>query len=185
MNAENKSVSADLNLNPFWMPFTANQQFKAAPKIMTGAKGMYYQSDDGRQVLDGTSGLWCCNAGHGRDAITEAVTQQIKQLDFAPTFQMGHPIAFRLAERLSEMAPTEINKVFFTNSGSESADTALKIALAYHHARGDDGRTRLVGREKGYHGTNFGGMSVGHCCQSQGLRQLIARRRPPNSYPRH
>jgi len=161
MNAENEPSAKVKNMDEFWMPFTANQQFKASPRIMTKAKGMHYTSDNGSQILDGTSGLWCCNAGHGREAITEAVTQQIKHMDFAPTFQMGHPIAYRLAEQLAEIAPTGINKVFFTNSGSESADTALKIALAYHRARGDSGRTRLIGREKGYHGTNFGGMSVG------------------------
>jgi beta-alanine--pyruvate transaminase len=149
------------SLDEFWMPFTANQQFKRSPRMMTSAEGMYYTSEDGRQVLDGTSGLWCSNAGHCRKEIIEAVTRQIKQMDFAPTFQMGHPIAYELARRLGELAPANLNKVFFTNSGSESADTALKIALAYHHAKGDKKRTRLIGREKGYHGTNFGGMSVG------------------------
>lgn len=161
MNAKNELSTPVRNLQDFWMPFTANQQFKAAPRIMTGAKGMYYTSDNGDQILDGTSGLWCCNAGHGRETITEAVRAQLEQMDFAPTFQMGHPVAFELAERLSEIAPAGLDKVFFTNSGSESADTALKIALAYHRARGDSNRRLLIGREKGYHGTNFGGMSVG------------------------
>ncbi|MED6333452.1 MAG: aspartate aminotransferase family protein [Pseudomonadota bacterium] len=161
MDAKSNSTLTIGSLQEFWMPFTANQQFKAKPRILAAAKGMYYQSDDGRKVLDGTSGLWCCNAGHGRDSITTAVSQQLEQLDFAPTFQMGHPQAFELAERLTQISPPGLNKVFFTNSGSESVDTALKIALAYHQARGDSGRTRLIGREKGYHGTGFGGISVG------------------------
>ncbi|MDG2090271.1 MAG: aspartate aminotransferase family protein [Gammaproteobacteria bacterium] len=143
------------------MPFTANKQFKAKPRILVSADGMYYQSDDNRKILDGTAGLWCCNAGHGRKTITDAVHQQINQLDFAPTFQMGHPLPFKLAQRLSKISPDGLNKVFFTNSGSESVDTALKIALAYHQVRGDQGRTRLIGREKGYHGVGFGGLSVG------------------------
>ena len=149
------------NLDNFWMPFTANRQYKAKPKVLVSAEGMYYQSDDGRKILDGTAGLWCCNAGHSRCEITAAVTQQIAQLDYAPTFQLGHPLAFQLAERLSSLAPADLNKVFFTNSGSEAVDTALKIALAYHQANGDHNRTRLIGREKGYHGVGFGGISVG------------------------
>ena len=143
------------------MPFTANRQFKHAPRLLESAKGMFYRSNDGREVLDGTAGLWCCNAGHAHPRIVEAVQKQIATLDFAPTFQMGHSPAFELAERLAEIAPAGINKVFFTNSGSESADTALKIALAYHRVRGEGQRTRLIGREKGYHGVGFGGMSVG------------------------
>ena len=149
------------NLDQFWMPFTANRQFKAKPRLLESAAGMYFTSSDGRQVLDGTAGLWCCNAGHGRREITEAVSKQIAKLDFAPTFQMGHPLPFELAERLAEIAPKGLNKVFFTNSGSESADTALKIALAYQRAIGQGTRTRLIGRELGYHGVGFGGISVG------------------------
>ncbi|QIZ84617.1 aspartate aminotransferase family protein [Bermanella marisrubri] len=145
----------------FWMPFTANRQFKAEPRLMVSAEGMYYQTEDGRNVLDGTAGLWCVNAGHGRKRISEAVAKQIQQLDFAPTFQMGHPLPFELAERLVKHTPDGLNRVFFTNSGSESADTSLKIAIAYHKAKGNHGKTRLIGREKGYHGTNFGGISVG------------------------
>ncbi|MFA5580612.1 MAG: aminotransferase class III-fold pyridoxal phosphate-dependent enzyme, partial [Paracoccaceae bacterium] len=125
------------------MPFTANRQFKAAPRMLVGAQGMYYTSADGRAVLDGTSGLWCCNAGHGRAQITKAVSTQLAQLDYAPNFQMGHPLAFELATRLRDLAPAPLEHVFFTNSGSESVDTALKIALAWHKARGDGGRTRL------------------------------------------
>ena len=145
----------------FWMPFTANRQFKQKPRLMASAQGMYYTSTEGHKILDGTGGLWCCNAGHGRKRIIDAVQQQIATLDFAPTFQMGHPLPFVLAERLVEIAPEGINHVFFTNSGSESVDTALKIALAYHRARGEGQRTRLIGREKGYHGVGFGGISVG------------------------
>ena len=161
MNAKSKPSPVVQNLEKFWMPFTSNQRFKAEPKILAAAKGMYYISDRGQKILDCTSGLWCCNAGHGRETITEAVKLQLNHMDFGPTFQVGHPIAFRLAERLCEITPTGFDHVFFTNSGSESADTALKIALAYHRARGDSDRIRLIGREKGYHGTNFGGMSVG------------------------
>ena len=149
------------SLDDFWMPFTANRQFKANPRLLESAEGMYFTSSDGRQVLDGTAGLWCCNAGHGRREITEAVSRQIAKLDFAPTFQMGHPLPFELAERLADVAPKGLNKVFFTNSGSESADTALKIALAYQRAIGQGTRTRLIGRELGYHGVGFGGISVG------------------------
>ena len=148
-------------MDAFWMPFSANRQFKAHPRLMASASGMYYRTVDGREVLDGTGGLWCCNAGHARPRIVEAVQQQIATLDFAPTFQMAHPLPFTLAERLVEIAPDRLNHVFFTNSGSESVDTALKIALAYHRARGEGQRTRLIGREKGYHGVGFGGISVG------------------------
>jgi len=149
------------NLDAFWMPFTANRQFKQQSRMLASAKDMHYRTVDGRTILDGVAGLWCCNAGHGRQRIIEAVSRQIATLDFAPTFQMGHPLPFVLAERLAALAPDPLKHVFFTNSGSESVDTALKIALAYHSARGDGQRTRLIGREKGYHGIGFGGMSVG------------------------
>lgn len=145
----------------FWMPFTANRQFKANPRLLESAQGMYYTDTGGRQVIDGTAGLWCCNAGHSRREITEAVSRQIAKMDFAPTFQMGHPLPFELAERLVEIAPPGISRVFFTNSGSESADTALKVALAYQRAIGQGSRTRLIGRELAYHGVGFGGISVG------------------------
>jgi beta-alanine--pyruvate transaminase len=145
----------------FWMPFTANRQFRAAPRLLSRAEGMYYWTPDGRQVLDGTAGLWCVNAGHCRPKIVEAVRRQVGEMDYAPTFQMGHPLAFEFAERLAALAPPGFGKVFFTNSGSESADTALKIALAYHRVRGEGQRYRLIGRERGYHGVNFGGMAVG------------------------
>jgi len=143
------------------MPFTANRQFKAKPRLMASAKGMYYKTVEGREVLDGTAGLWCVNAGHGREQIAAAVQAQVMELDFAPTFQMGHPGPFALADRLVKMLPGDLNHVFFTNSGSESVDTALKIALAYHRVRGEGARTRLIGRERGYHGVGFGGISVG------------------------
>lgn len=145
----------------FWMPFTANRQFKGSPRLLERAKGMYYTDSDGRQVIDGTAGLWCCNAGHGRREITEAVSRQLADMDFAPTFQMGHRLPFELAERLTQISPTGLNRVFFTNSGSESADTALKVALAYQRAIGQGSRTRLIGRELAYHGVGFGGISVG------------------------
>jgi beta-alanine--pyruvate transaminase len=143
------------------MPFTANRQFKANPRLLTRAEGMYYWATDGREVLDGVSGLWCVNAGHGRREITDAVTKQLSTMEFAPAFQMGHPIAFELANRLAKIAPSGLDRIFFTNSGSESVDTALKIAIAYHRSRGNGQRIRFIGREKGYHGVGFGGMSVG------------------------
>jgi beta-alanine--pyruvate transaminase len=149
------------NLEAHWMPFTANRQFKKAPRMLVRAKGMHYWSHDGRQVLDGTSGLWCVNAGHARPEIAEAVKEQLLELDYSPGFQMGHPKVFELAARLTAITPQGIDHVFFTNSGSESVDTALKIALAYHRVKGDASRIRLIGRERGYHGVNFGGVAVG------------------------
>ena len=154
-------ISRPNNLDAFWMPYSGNRAFKAAPRLLARAKGMFYYTNDNREILDGTAGLWCCNAGHGRREIVEAIQRQAAVLDFAPTFQLGHPIAFQAAARLAEITPPGMDRVFFTNSGSESADTALKIALAYHRARGEAGRTRLIGRERGYHGVGFGGMSVG------------------------
>ena len=149
------------SLDAFWMPFTANRQFKAAPRLLATATGMYYTDVDGRLILDGTAGLWCVNAGHSRREITEAVAAQLETLDFAPTFQMGHPRAFEFAERLAQIAPGDLDRIFFTGSGSESVDTALKIALAYQRSIGQASRTRLIGRERGYHGVGFGGISVG------------------------
>ena len=151
----------DLSLEAHWMPFTANRAFKAAPRMVVGAKDMHYLTDDGRQVLDGTSGLWCVNAGHCRTKIVEAVQKQAATMDYAPAFQMGHPGSFRLAERIAKMLPGDLNHVFFCNSGSEAVDTALKITLAYHRARGEGHRNVFVGRERGYHGVGFGGISVG------------------------
>lgn len=148
-------------LDAYWMPFTANRQFKKAPRLLTRADGMYFTDDKGRQVLDGIAGLWCVNAGHNRPKIVEAIQKQAAELDFAPPFQMAHPKAFELAERLVELTPKGLSKVFYTNSGSESVDTALKMAIAYHRVRGEGARTRLIGRERGYHGVNFGGISVG------------------------
>ena len=149
------------DLSAFWMPFTANRQFKQTPRMFASAKDMHYTTVDGRKVLDGTAGLWCVNAGHCRPRITEAIREQAGELDYAPAFQMGHPIAFEFANRLVDIAPQGMNHVFYTNSGSESVDTALKMALAYHRVRGEGSRTRLIGRERGYHGVNFGGISVG------------------------
>ncbi len=149
------------DLRAFWMPFTANRQFKQAPRLFASADGMYYTTVDGRKVLDGTAGLWCVNAGHKRPKIVKAIQDQVEELDYAPAFQMGHPRVFELANRLVDLAPEGIDYAFFTNSGSESVETALKIALAYHRARGDGARFRLIGRERGYHGVNFGGISVG------------------------
>jgi beta-alanine--pyruvate transaminase len=151
----------DYPLDPYWMPFTANRAFKAGPRLLVGAKDMHYVTEDGRKVLDGTSGLWCVNAGHCRPKIVEAIQKQAAAMDYSPAFQMGHPGAFRVAERVAKLAPGDLNRVFYTNSGSEAVDTALKIALAYHRARGDGQRNVLVGRERGYHGAGFGGISVG------------------------
>jgi beta-alanine--pyruvate transaminase len=161
MNARLTPAPASTDLDAFWMPFTANRQFKANPRLLARADGMYYWTAEGQQILDGVAGLWCVNAGHCRREITEAVARQLGTMEFAPTFQMGHPIAFELAQRLAAIAPPGMDRIFFTNSGSESVDTALKIAVAYHRARGQAERTRLIGREKGYHGVGFGGMSVG------------------------
>jgi beta-alanine--pyruvate transaminase len=149
------------NMDAYWMPFTANRQFKANPRMLVSAKDMHFTSDDNRSILDGTAGLWCVNAGHARETIAEAVKQQVLRLDYSPAFQMGHPGAFELAERLVKMIPGNFDRVFFTNSGSESVETALKIAIAYHRVRGEGTRQRLIGRERGYHGVGFGGISVG------------------------
>ena len=148
-------------MDAFWMPFTANRQFKQAPRLLAKASGMHYWTPEGRQILDGVAGLWCVNAGHARPKIVQAIAEQAQEMDFAPPFNMGHPKAFELAERLVELTPKGLNRVFFTNSGSESVETALKMAIAYHRVRGEGSRTRLIGRERGYHGVNFGGISVG------------------------
>lgn len=149
------------NMDAYWMPFTANRHFKKAPRVLAKASGMHYWTPEGRQILDGVAGLWCVNAGHGRKRIVEAIAAQAAEMDFSPSFNFAHPKAFELANRLTELAPTGLNKVFYTNSGSESVETALKMAIGYHRARGDSTRTRLIGRERGYHGVNFGGISVG------------------------
>jgi len=156
-----QATSQPEHLDAFWMPFTANRNFKQHPRLLASARDMHYKDVQGREILDGTGGLWCCNAGHARKRIVDAVSQQIATMDFAPTFQMGHPLPFILADRLAKIAPDPLKHVFFTNSGSESVDTALKIAIAYHRARGEGQRTRFIGREKGYHGVGFGGISVG------------------------
>jgi beta-alanine--pyruvate transaminase len=149
------------DIESYWMPFTANRQFKAHPRILVGAEGMHYTSVDGRRILDGTAGLWCVNCGHGRREIADAVHRQALSLDYAPAFQMGHPAVFEAASRVAALSPADLDRVFFCNSGSEAVDTALKIAIAYHRVRGEGQRTRLIGRERGYHGVGFGGISVG------------------------
>lgn len=154
------SQSRPNNLDAYWMPFTPNRQFKHSPRMLVAAEGVYYRSDDGRQILDGTGGLWCCNAGHNRPRIVEAIRQQAGELDYAPAFNFGHPKAFELASRVTQYFPAGLDRIFFTNSGSEAVETALKIANAYHRARGEGGRYRWIGRERAYHGVNYGGLSV-------------------------
>ncbi|MCG5259556.1 aspartate aminotransferase family protein [Cupriavidus gilardii] len=154
-----KTVIPDLDA--LWMPFTANRQYKAAPRLLASASGMYYTTHDGRKVLDGCAGLWCVAAGHCRKEIADAIARQVQTLDYAPPFQMGHPLSFEAASKVAAIMPAGLDRIFFTNSGSESVDTALKIALAYHRARGEAQRTRFIGRERGYHGVGFGGMAVG------------------------
>lgn len=149
------------DLDSFWMPFTMNRMFKKAPRLLAGADGVSYTSHDGRRIIDGTAGLWCVNAGHGRAKIREAIQRQCEIMDYAPSFQVSHPLAFELSNRLISLLPESYGQVFYTNSGSESVDTALKIALAYHRARGQAERRVLIGRERGYHGVGFGGISVG------------------------
>lgn len=153
--------SSRSGMDAFWMPFTANRQFKQEPRLLAKASGMHFWTPEGREVLDGIAGLWCVNAGHARPKIVKAIAEQAQELDFAPPFNMGHPKAFELAEKLVELTPPGLNKVFYTNSGSEAVETALKMAIAYHRVRGEGSRTRLIGRERGYHGVNFGGISVG------------------------
>ena len=161
MGTRDQELLQHLNLEPLWMPFTANRQFKAHPRLLVAAKDMYYTSHDGRQILDGIAGLWAVNAGHCRQPIVDAIKKQAESIDYATGFQLHHPSAFLAAERVVEIAPKGMDHVFFVNSGSEAVDTALKIALAYHRARGEGTRTRLIGRERGYHGVGFGGISVG------------------------
>jgi beta-alanine--pyruvate transaminase len=149
------------DLESFWMPFTANRSFKKNPRMVARAKGLYYYTPEGKPVLDGTAGLWCVNAGHSRDEISDAIATQARNLDFAPSFQFGHPMPFELATRIADLAPGDLDHVFFCNSGSEANDTALKIGLAYWNVKGQGQRTRLIGRERGYHGVGFGGISIG------------------------
>ena len=159
--AEASGSTPPANMGAYWMPFTSNRQFKKAPRLLAKASGMHYWDVHGRQILDSIAGLWCVNAGHARPRIVQAIQQQAAEMDFCPPFQMGHPKAFELAERVSQLAPAGMGKVFFANSGSEAVESALKMALAYHRVRGQGTRTRLLGRERGYHGVNFGGISVG------------------------
>jgi beta-alanine--pyruvate transaminase len=161
MGTREQELLAQLNMEPLWMPFTANRQFKSNPRLLVAAKDMYYTTHDGRQLLDGISGLWAVNAGHCRAPIVEAIKKQAESIDYATGFQLHHPSAFLAAERLAQIAPAGMDHVFFVNSGSEAVDTALKMALAYHRVRGEGTRTRFIGRERGYHGVGFGGISVG------------------------
>jgi beta-alanine--pyruvate transaminase len=170
------------SLEAFWMPFTANRQFKAEPRLIASAEGLYYTTVDGRKAIDASAGLWCVNAGHGRREIADAVHRQLTTLDYAPSFQIGHPLAFDFAEKLAAVAPAGLDRIFFTNSGSESVDTALKIALAYHRAAGQATRTRFIGRERGYHGVGFGGMSVGGMVNN---RRAFATHLPGVDHLRH
>lgn len=186
MQLADRQTSADLArhdeqwLSAHWMPFTGNRNFKARPRIITGAQGAYYSDADGRRIFDGLSGLWCSGLGHGRREIAEAIGQAALQLDYAPAFQFGHPASFALANRIVALMPQGLEHVFFTGSGSEAADTSLKMARAYWRARGQGSKTRLIGREKGYHGVNFGGISVGGMgatarCSAKGLKPTICR----------
>ncbi len=154
-------LSAPNDLEAWWLPFTANRSFKARPRMIARAKDMHYYTPEGRAVIDGAAGLWCCNAGHNRDEITAAIQAQAAELDYSPAFQFGHAAGFATASRIAQLAPGDLDHVFFCNSGSEAVDTALKIALAYWNVQGQGGRTRLIGRERGYHGVGFGGISVG------------------------
>jgi beta-alanine--pyruvate transaminase len=156
-----KSVNVPNDLEPYWVPFTPNRAFKARPRLISGAKDMHYVTTDGRKVIDASAGMWCTNAGHNRDPIVKAIQAQAAEMDYAPAFQFSHPKAFELASRIAALAPGDLDHVFFCNSGSEAADTALKIALAYHNVRGNGSRVRLIGRERGYHGVGFGGIAVG------------------------
>src|SRR5467141_4645364 len=160
-SAQSATIAIPNDLESYWIPFTPNRAFKAAPRLIARAKDMHYVTPDGRQVLDGTAGLWCTNAGHNREPIVAAIRAQAAELDYAPAFQISHPKAFELASRIAALAPKGLDHVFFANSGSEAVDTALKIALAYHNVRGEGARTRLIGRERGYHGVGFGGIAVG------------------------
>ncbi len=161
MKLENPMTASALSLDEWWMPFTSNRHFKAAPRLLAKAEGMFYWTPDGREILDGTAGLWCVNAGHCRKPIVEAVQKQAATMDFAPPFQVGHPVAFEAARIVADLAPQGMRRVFFTNSGSEAADTAIKMAIAYHRARGEPARRIIIGRERGYHGVNIGGTMAG------------------------
>jgi len=151
----------NINLDNYWIPFTPNRKFKSDPRLLVASEGMHYETQDGRKILDGIAGLWCCNAGHCHPKIVKAVQEQVATLDYATAFNMSHPKAFELAEKIADLTPSNLNKIFFGNSGSEAVETALKVAFAYHVANGEGQRTKLIGREKGYHGVNFGGISVG------------------------
>ncbi|TCR61456.1 aspartate aminotransferase family protein [Bosea sp. BK604] len=161
MTSALRPIGTPNDLDAYWMPFTANRSFKQNPRMVARAEGMFYYTPEGKPVMDGTAGLWCCNAGHAREPIIQAIQAQARELDYAPTFQYGHPKVFAAAARIAALAPGDLDHVFFAGSGSEAADTALKIALAYWNVTGKGSKTRLIGRERGYHGVGFGGISVG------------------------
>ena len=161
MTSAPRAISSPNDLEAYWMPFTANRSFKQNPRMVARAEGMFYYTPEGKPVMDGTAGLWCCNAGHAREPIIQAIQAQARELDYAPSFQYGHPKVFAAAARIAALAPGDLDHVFFAGSGSEAADSALKIALAYWNVSGKGSKTRLIGRERGYHGVGFGGISVG------------------------
>ena len=182
--AQKSTATVPNDLEPYWMPFTANRAFKARPRLIARAKDMHYFTPDGRKLIDGSAGLWCTNAGHNRDPIVEAIQRQAAELDYAPAFQFSHPKAFELASRIAALAPGDLDHVFFCNSGSEAVDTALKIALAFHNVRGNASRVRLIGRERGYHGVGFGGVAVGGIViEPQAVRRAARRRRSSADRP--
>ncbi len=183
MNAPFAPTRAN-TLDAHWMGFTANKAFKANPRLFASAKGMFYTTVDGREVLDGTAGLWCVNAGHGREEIVEAIRRQAGELDYAPTFNLGHPLAFEMASAVAAIFPAGMDRVFFCNSGSEAVESALKIAIAYQRSIGEGTRTRLIGRERGYHGVGFGGISVGGMVANRRVYPAAAGRRPSALDPR-
>ena len=160
LTLHDQTATKRISLDEYWMPFTPNRDFKADPKMVVRAEGMFYWNDRGEKLIDASSGLFCANAGHGRKEIAEAVGRQLRELDFVPPFLRGHPKQFELATRVAELTPGDLNRIFFTNSGSEAVDTAMKVALAYHQARGQSGRTGFVSRERAYHGVNFGGVAL-------------------------
>ncbi len=175
------AVNVPNDLAAHWMPFTANRAFKKAPRLLAGAKDMHYITVDGRKIIDAAAGMWCCNAGHGRTQISAAIAKQAEALDYAPPFQFGIPQAFELASRIAELAPAGLDHVFFCNSGSEAADTALKIALAYHQLQGQGTRSRLIGRERGYHGVGFGGTAVGGIVNNRKMFGTLQNRPSPRA----
>ena len=176
-----KPLGTPNDLDAFWMPFTANRSFKQNPRMIARAEGMYYYTPEGKPIMDGTAGLWCCNAGHARKPIIQAIQAQAEELDYAPSFQFGHPKVFAAAARIAALAPGDLDHVFFAGSGSEAVDTALKIAIAYWNVSGKGAKTRLIGRERGYHGVGFGGISVGGIVSNRKFFGGLADRHGPSA----